>query len=189
MLIGYRDKLCPRGENYLKSNFYTIEGPWPGRLANLSRPRGDDWLKDELTSWVDAEIDVIVSLLTAQEISDLALNEEETISQQLGIEFINYPIPDYDVPVSSTSFTTLVDALSDLLSRGKSIGIHCRQSVGRSSLLVACLLDHFDVSVDDGFERIAKARGVSVPDTTKQRQWVIDFSNALKPNKSERHVS
>ena len=172
----------------MKPDFYKIEGPLDGTLVILARPRGDEWLRDEIKSWVDAEIDAVVSLLTSSEIGELGLKDEAMIANELGIHFINYPIPDYDVPVSSSTFRRLVDELSYLLSTGKSIGIHCRQSVGRSSLLAASLLTRFNVTVDEGFRKIREARGISVPDTAEQRQWVATFSDAaFKRNNAEHH--
>ena len=174
----------------MKADSYKIEGPWDGRLLILSRPRGAEWLRDEIKGWVNAEIDAVVSLLTSSEIDELGLTDEAMIADELGIHFINYPIPDYDVPVSSSTFRHLVDGLSDLLSNGKSVGIHCRQSVGRSSLLAASLLTRFNLTVDEGFRTIREARGISVPDTAEQRQWVATFSAAAsKRNNAEHHVS
>lgn len=173
----------------MRPDLYIIEGPWRGRLAIFSRPRGDEWLRDEIEGWVDSEIDVIVSLLTSQEISELGLADEALIASELEIQFINYPIPDYDVPVSSTTFHGLVHKLSELLSNGKSIGIPCRQGIGRSSPLAASLLSYFNVSVDEAFRRIRSARRTLVPDTAGQREWVTNFSDHLKDNNAEHHVS
>jgi protein-tyrosine phosphatase len=153
----------------------------------LSRPRGNEWLRDEIQGWVASEVEVIVSLLTSHEISELGLIDESETAGELGIRFIHYPIPDYDVPVSASTFRGLVRELGDLLLSGKSIGIHCRQGIGRSSLLAACLLSHFNVSVDESFRQIRAARGTSVPDTAEQRQWVTTFSDRVK--NAERHVS
>src|ERR1051325_3905297 len=138
-------------EKSMRPDLYRIEGPWRGRLAILSRPRGDEWLRDEIQGWVDSEVEVIVSLLTSQEVSDLGLTDESAVAAELGIQFINYPIPDYDVPVSATTFHGLIHELSHLLSNGKSIGIHCRQGIGRSSVLAASLLSYFSVNVDEAF--------------------------------------
>jgi protein-tyrosine phosphatase len=155
----------------------------------LSRPRGDEWLRDEIQGWVNSGIDLVVSLLTSQEISELGLVDEPIIAGELGIQFINHPIPDYDVPVSSTDFHRLVHELSELLSSAKSIGIHCRQGIGRSSLLAASLLSYFSVSVDEAFRQIRAARRTSVPDTTEQRQWVTKFSDRIKHTNAGHHVS
>jgi protein-tyrosine phosphatase len=155
----------------------------------LSRPRGDEWLRDEIQGWVDSEVEVIVSLLTSQEVSDLGLTDESAVAAELGIQFINYPIPDYDVPVSATTFHGLIHELSHLLSNGKSIGIHCRQGIGRSSVLAASLLSYFSVNVDEAFRQIRAARRTSVPDTTEQRQWVTKFSDRIKHTNAGHHVS
>jgi protein-tyrosine phosphatase len=155
----------------------------------LSRPRGNEWLHEEIEGWVVSEVEVIVSLLTDHEISDLGLTDESEFADELGIQFISYPIPDYDVPVSATTFRSLIHQLSELLSSGKSIGIHCRQGIGRSSLLAACLLSYFNVSVDEAFRQIRTARRTSVPDTAEQRQWVNTFSDRIKDTAAEHHVS
>ena len=173
----------------MRPDLYRIDGPWPGRLAIVSRPRGNEWLRDEIQGWVASEVEVIVSLLTNHEISDLGLTDESELAGELGIQFISYPIPDYDVPVSATTFRGLIHQLSDLLSSGKSIGIHCRQGIGRSSLLAACLLSYFNVSVDEAFRQIRTARRTSVPDTAEQRQWVNTFSERIKHTNAEHHVS
>jgi hypothetical protein len=55
------------------ATIYSIDGPWPGRLAIVPRPRGEDWLDDEGRAWQEAELDVIVSLLTADEVGGFDL--------------------------------------------------------------------------------------------------------------------
>jgi len=48
----------------------TGSGFWPGRLGIAARPRGGDWLIDELRSWRKAGVHVVVSLLTPDEERD-----------------------------------------------------------------------------------------------------------------------
>ncbi len=55
---------------------FWITGPWPGRLAIALRPRGGDWLSDEIRSWRDMGLNVVVSLLTPNEILELELDQE-----------------------------------------------------------------------------------------------------------------
>ena len=54
---------------------------------------------------------------------------------------------------------------------GKAVAAHCRGSVGRSPLL-ASIMTLDGGSADDVWQRISQARGVSVPDTDAQRNWV-----------------
>ena len=45
----------------MKANLFWIPGPWRGRLAIASRPRGGDWLDDEADAWRQADIDMLLS--------------------------------------------------------------------------------------------------------------------------------
>ena len=60
---------------------YLIEGPWPGRLAIVPRPRGGDWLEDEVRAWKEMGFDVVVSLLTRDELDELGLVAEAALSR------------------------------------------------------------------------------------------------------------
>jgi hypothetical protein len=82
----------------MKTEYYWIEGPWKGRLAIVPRPRGGDWLEDEIHSWHEAGLDTVVSLLTTHEIEEFDLGSEERLSKAQGIEFISFPILDREVP-------------------------------------------------------------------------------------------
>lgn len=166
----------------MKPDIYWIKGPWSGRLAVLARPRGNDWLADEIAGWQTSGVEVVVSLLTDEENAELGLSDEADVAQRNGLTFISYPINDYSVPSSREATFQLVRKLEDLLSRGGSIGIHCRQGIGRSSLIAACVLATSGKSVEEGFERIGNARGLTVPDTREQRDWVGDFANQLLTN-------
>jgi protein-tyrosine phosphatase len=160
----------------IKPDVYWIKGPGPGRLAILARPRGADWLEDEVEAWKEIGVDTVVSLLTRSEEVELSLTEESDLVRRSGLRFVNFPIPDYSVPRSQGATRQIVDELRDQLSRGNNVGIHCRQGIGRSSLVAACVLVALGESSGDAFSRIESARGVSVPDTTEQRNWVASFA-------------
>ncbi|MCL4832751.1 MAG: dual specificity protein phosphatase family protein [Caldilineaceae bacterium] len=134
----------------------------PGRRLAGSRGR----------AWKEAGIEAVVSLLVSTEEWELGLQQEAEVSQSAGIRFFAFPIPDRQTPRSAEKMRDLIGQLSALLSKGQTVAIHCRQSVGRSALLAAALLVEAGVSSDDAFERIARARGCPVPDTPEQRRWV-----------------
>ncbi len=161
----------------MKPNVYWISGPWPGKLAILARPRGADWLEDEVTGWKNAGLDVVVSLLTPTEYAELGLNHEDEIVKRNGLTFVSFPIADYSVPTSKKVTRQLVDKLEGWLSRGSRVGIHCRQGIGRSSLVAACVLVTSGESSKSAFQHIESARGLSVPDTAEQKQWVASFAH------------
>jgi protein-tyrosine phosphatase len=163
----------------MKPHVYWIDGSWPGKLAILPRPRGEDWLTDEVVGWRDAGVDVVVSLLTQSENSELGLTEEAKIVSQHGLTFINFPISDYSVPTSKGLTEQLVTELRERLSSGSCIGIHCRQGIGRSSLVAACVLVTSGESARTAFQHIQDARGLQVPDTAEQKEWVASFAQRL----------
>lgn len=164
----------------MRTEYCWIEGPWKGRLAIVPRPRGGDWLADEIHSWHEAGLDIIVSLLTPHEIEELDLGGEEELSQAQDIEFISFPIPDREVPTSRQAMIDLAHKLETALASRKGVGLHCRQGIGRSSLIAACVLIASGENPAEVFERISTARGRSVPDTVEQKEWV----KALAPELS-----
>jgi protein-tyrosine phosphatase len=58
--------------------------------------------------------------------------------------------------------------------------VHCRAGIGRSSLIAACVLVLLGLAPAMAFDRIGKARGLKVPDTEGQRDWVDMFREASK---------
>ena len=161
----------------MRAEIYWVPGPWKGRLGILPRPRGGDWLADEIRSWRAAGLDVVASLLAPEEVAELELQEEEARSREEGLEYYAFSIPDYGVPRSQRDLAELVRRLEAALEAGKNVGVHCRQGIGRSSLLVASLLVSAGADPAEAFHRIEKARGRPVPDTVEQREWVARLAS------------
>ena len=160
----------------MRAELYWISAAPQGRLAIMPRPRGGDWLADELKSWQTAGVDVIVSLLRHEEITDLKLDHEPTLCEQLGIQFISFPISDRGVPDSAEQYLQLITQLEGKLRNGQGVGIHCRMGIGRSALLAASLLVRAGHTVADAFSTIANDRGMLVPDTDAQVAWMDSFA-------------
>lgn len=156
----------------MRTEVYWVPGPWPGRLGIVPRPRGGDWLADEVHSWRDAGLDVVASLLTPAEIQEFELQEEAPCSLAEGLEFQSFPIPDREVPRSRAAFSQVIRKLEKALRSGKNVAVHCRQGIGRSSMVIASLLASSGEKPEEAFRRIERARGRSVPDTDEQREWV-----------------
>lgn len=163
----------------MRTELHWIDGPWLGQLAISSRPRGGDWLEDEVRSWQQAGLDVIVSLLTHDEIASLDLAAEAQLCQVHGLQFLAFPIVDRSVPSSRRAALDFVKKLEDDLAEGKRVLIHCRQGIGRSALIAACLLVMSGVDPETAFQRVSAARGVVVPETPEQRKWVVELAQKL----------
>jgi len=164
----------------MRTELYWLEASWAGRLAITARPRGGDWLEDEVLSWRRAGVNVIVSLLRPDEVAEFDLSEEAQACRTQGIEFVSFPIPDRGVPASRQSVVTLAHTLGKQLAAGKNVAIHCRQGIGRSAVLVACLLVIAGESPETAFSHIRMARGCPVPDTAEQQEWVESFARGLE---------
>lgn len=152
---------------------------WVGQyLAILARPRGGDWLEDEIKSLAESGLNVIVSLLTADEEVELNLTQERENCLAAGLGFYSFPINDRSVPASMDKVFDLVVQLSTLIIRdSEKIGIHCRQGLGRSPLIAAALLVWLGHSPDEAFQKISHTRGVEVPETPEQKDWLNEFAH------------
>ncbi len=124
----------------MKPDLFWIPGPWQGRLAVSPRPRGGDWLQDEVNAWRKAGLDVIVSLLENDEALQLDLADEGSAVESVGIRFMSFPIPDRGVPASIQQTLSLLGNIEAALERGQNIAIHCRQGIGRSGLVAVGML-------------------------------------------------
>jgi protein-tyrosine phosphatase len=146
------------------------------RLAIVSRPRGGDWLVGEADLMKRAGVDVLVSLLQVEEANELGLSAEATACHAAGIMFHSFPIPDRETPSSAALFSEFIERLRQEAYVGRSIAVHCRASIGRSSLLLAALLCLEGFTPKDAFQRLSLARGLQVPDTLEQILWVERFA-------------
>ena len=68
--------------------------------------------------------------------------------------------------------------LTRRLGAGEHVVTHCRFGIGRASLLAAALLVLDGTDPEQAWGRVARARGLPVPDTDQQRRWVIGLGDA-----------
>jgi protein-tyrosine phosphatase len=167
----------------MSTKLYWAEGPWPGRLALAARPRGGDWLEDEMAAWRRAGVDTVISLLTPEEEQELDLKGEAREVKQEGMRFLSLPIPDRDVPRAESDVRAAVEKLDADLSSGKNVVIHCRQGIGRSGLVAACLLITKGLSSGAAIESLTAARGTEIPETVDQRRWIDRYAASLAGTK------
>ncbi len=167
----------------MRTELYWISGPWSGKLGIAARPRGGDWLKDEMLNWRRAGVNTVVSLLTRDEEQDLELDRESREALSAGMEFLALPVPDRQIPMSENAVTTVVTKLDAELSVGKNVVIHCRQGIGRSGLLAACLLIVRGWDPEAAVLALSAARGVAIPETREQRNWINHYAATLVTTK------
>lgn len=163
----------------MPNELYWVGGPWPGKLAIGPRPRGGDWLEGEIGGWSGVGMDTVLSLLTPEEEDTLDLKKEAALVREHGMSFVSLPIPDRQVPASPTELSATIDRVNTALSAGKNVLIHCRQGIGRTGLVAACMLVTKGWPPSTAIKHLTAIRGVVIPETAEQRDWIDHFAAIL----------
>lgn len=166
----------------MATKLHWVNGPWPGRLALSARPRGGDWLEDEMSAWRRAGIDTVFSLLQAEEETDLDIAGEADQAKTQGMKFMSFPIEDRKVPQSETALTKAIEQIDAELASARNVVLHCRQGIGRTGLVAACLLLTKGFDPVTAVRELSAARGIPVPETLEQRRWIDRFAASLAGN-------
>ncbi len=159
-----------------RAEIYWIPGLDNARLAIMPRPNGNEWLAQEVRSWEENGINRIVSLLEERETTKLNLENEANECEQNNILFTSFPIQDCGIPESLPKAAQLVRSIELDLLQGQSVGIHCRAGIGCSGLIAGCVLVNLGVPTPDIFPRISRGRGIEVPDTDAQCEWLTKYA-------------
>jgi len=124
-------------------------------------------------------VEILVSALRADEQRELGLEAEPQFCAEHGIEFVNLPIPDLGAPQDSPTFLTRVGRLAAAVRAGQHVAVHCRQSVGRSGLVVVAIMVALGSPLEAALQVVSAARGLSVPETQEQRNRLEVHSGEL----------
>jgi protein-tyrosine phosphatase len=143
-------------------------------LAVVLCPRGEN-LKQALAEWKGGGIETVVSLLEKDEAQWLGIGEEGPTAKSLGLNFLSFPIPDANTPLNPAAFRAFVAGLAERLVAGERICVHCRGSIGRSTITAACTLIHLGFSAATALAAVEAARGCAVPDTLAQETWILNY--------------
>ena len=160
----------------MRADIYWVGGPWSGKLALAARPRGEDWLAEEINGWKRDGIRAVLSLLTSEEERELGLQREQKETKALGLEFWSFPIADRQVPNSEISFRALLNEVDAALSAGTNVLVHCRQGIGRTGMVAIGLLMNDGLSLTAAIDSVSTARGIAVPETIEQREWLDRYA-------------
>lgn len=160
----------------MRTELFWVPTPFPGRLAVAPRPRGGDWLDDEMAAWHAAGIETVVSLLTPDEVGEFDLEGEADAGAAHGVRFLSLPVPDREIPATRVAFERLVSEIAGELADGRGVAVHCRQGIGRAGLTAAAVLITAGLDPAAAVERVSAARGRPVPETPAQRRWLDEFA-------------
>ena len=158
---------------------YLIPTKTTGRLFILPRPRGGDWLDRDIAEWKRNKFDLVISALTEDEERELELTEEFNLVERRGLAYQSFSIPDRDVPLSPSQFERMTESWANSLRNGQTIGIHCRQGIGRSGMIAIGILQKLGETTANAMRIASAARGIAVPETAVQREWITRMSDLV----------
>ena len=152
---------------------FLIAADLPGQLTIMPCPTGED-LPDQFATFAKADITRIVSMLAPDEAALLGVASEAALCAKAGMVFENHPIVDFGLP-DETAFRRLVIHIADHLQSGAHVAIHCRAGIGRSGMVASAVLIRLGQTPEQAIEQVSTGRGVSIPDTIEQRQFILNF--------------
>jgi protein-tyrosine phosphatase len=157
----------------MNPDIYQVELIGSGSLSVMAKPVSGEWIEDEFSMIANWGINRIVSLLEHQEAIEVGLGKERQLAEKNAMEFISYPIPDRGLPVSLNEYLNFTKRLYHEAAGGLHTVIHCRAGIGRTGLIAAGVLLHCGFEPKEAFEHISQKRGVVVPDTEEQVNFVV----------------
>ncbi len=143
-----------------------------GSISLMPKPPGGIELPEFIGFLKDKKIDILVSLLQFREVQNFGLINEASECRDQGIEFINFPIMDHDVPQFITPFNQLIEVLTLAIKNDKNIAVHCYAGIGRTGLVASSILIKLGMQVDFSLINLSRTRGTRVPETLNQISWL-----------------
>jgi protein-tyrosine phosphatase len=100
---------------------------------------------------------------------------------QLEVDCIHFPIPDFQPPESVELVQRLAEKVQEALKSGN-VFMHCMGGKGRTGTIAACLKITFDPTVKTAQEAITLTRGI-IPgaiETPKQEEFIQNYFNFIR---------
>ena len=162
---------------YHGSIIHWIETGGRLRLGIMPRPSGASRLDSTMVWLREQGVDVLVSLLTSDQVRALKLEDEAGACKRAGIDFRAFPIVDHSVPTPADPALSFARGLLGDLQAGRAVVVHCLAGIGRSGLLAATIMMMAGFERLDACDRITSARGIRCPETHSQRAWLASIED------------
>ena len=146
-----------------------------GQLSVMAKPASGERIEEEFAGLKELGIDHVVSLLERPEQIDVGLADEAKLCERNGMRYTSFQIVDRDVPQQADARPFVAGLYQDI-SNGEHVVIHCRVGIGRTGIIASAILIHAGHSSGEAIHMVSFARGMMVPDTQEQVEWVDAFA-------------
>ncbi len=163
----------------MQAEMYKVGTIGKGFFAIMARPSLEQNYPASVVNISRLGIKLVVSLLETNEARTLGLDAERESVKALGMDFVSFPIPDMGIPTSVEEFARLSKMLLKQVDAGVNTLVHCHAGIGRSGLMAAGVLLHCDLDPKQAFAHVSKMRGIRVPETSQQENWLISNCVAI----------
>jgi ADP-ribosyl-[dinitrogen reductase] hydrolase len=148
----------------------------PGLLLAGEHPTGStpDATRRRLSTLLATGIECFLDLTHPSEID--AYDE----ALPFHIEYLRKPIRDHGLPEKREHMMEILDCLHDVLGSGRPAYVHCRAGIGRTGMVVGCLLVERGLSGEEALDELARLWQQSerskvwpsVPETDAQTDYI-----------------
>ena len=166
------------------TDLYTVSLEETGLLSLSGRPRGHEWLEDEINAWGKSGVTHVISLLELKEALDLGLRDEAFFTKQAQMRFTNYCIPDMQIPLNINDFIDLALNLSQEIQSGEWVHIHCRAGIGRSGVMASTVLYFLGYEPEQALHLVSQCRKLQIPDTEEQKTFILNLPQLIEASDS-----
>ena len=152
----------------------------PGRLLAGEYPGGatPEMTRERLSRLLEAGVDCFLDLTRPQEIAPY----DASLPPQ--VDYLRCPVVDHAIPSDPRAMTEILGCLLGALREGRVVYLHCRAGIGRTGMVVGCLLIEQGFAGEEALAELNRlwrqsarsAHWPMVPETDEQvdyvRRWI-----------------
>jgi len=161
----------------------------PGQVLAGEHPGGGtrQQTRERLKRLLDAGIQSFVDLTHP--------SERPSYDTELpsSIEYVRKPIEDHGVPPDREYMVEILDCVGDAMDSGRPVYVHCRAGIGRTGLVIGCLLAERGLSGEAALDEINRLwqqcersqSWPSIPETREQVEFVRRWNRYAGPSSED----